>query len=85
MSTTTNELQVTMLYTDFSTRNYGLDVATGMTPNQMKNNVRQFNAALAADSVNAIYQTFVSDNGAPPVRISAAKMITRVEEVIYGG
>lgn len=82
MSTTT-KTELTILFTDNTTRKYNLNESTN-TIAEMKTAITQFNAALA-DSTSTPYQTFVSDDGAPPVRITEAAKVTTTEEVVYNG
>jgi len=86
MATTETTIQVELMYTDYSTRNYNIPFAeyTEGGVNAAKTAIRNFNTA-AATAGSSVQQTFLSEDGAPVARISDATLINRTEEVIYGG
>lgn len=87
MEETTYGAQLTLAYTDMSTRNVSFtDVDVEALPD-MADNIIAFNAAITAGGASAVaYQdTFISNDGAPIARISKAKYTATTEEVIYSG
>lgn len=92
MSTTTNTVQVEMAYTDHNERTYKIPVGTEVTPEtqmqimtQIKQNIRNFNAAITAEPNGAVAQTFVSNQGAYAAGIKSGVFVMRNEEVLYNG
>lgn len=82
MSTTTNNVNVQLMYEDSTTRTYtftdvdegALDYVATKVKAINDNNNQQY---------DAFYNTFVSKSGAKVMRIASAKGITIEEEVIY--
>lgn len=84
---TTNDykIELEMTYTDYTTRKYKIpiDLEREGADTLPKTAIQAFNAA-ASDSSSSVAQTFLSNNGAAVANISAATIIMRTEEVIYG-
>ena len=79
-----NNVIVTLLYDDDSTRTYTFEnVATADLTN-VKAKIQSINANSNDEYAN-FYQTFVSKDGAAVTRIESAKIVTIEEEVIYSG
>lgn len=84
MSSQTNNVVVTLLYNDDSTRNITFeDVAIEDLAN-VKAKIQAINANANNEYAN-FYQTFVSDDGEPVVKIEYCKIIMIEEDVIYSG
>lgn len=83
MSTTTSEIQITLTYTDYTTRKYSMNY-NGYEIASIKSAVSSFNQK-AADNTSAVYKTFVSNNSAPVASINNVAIVTKGEEVIYNG
>lgn len=81
---TTYEAQVTMQYNDLTTRNVKFTDVQATALDDMKANIFAFNAAVADSATGAAYkETFISDEGAPIVKINKAKYTITEESVIY--
>ena len=84
MSQLKNNVTVTLLYDDDTTRNYTFEnVATVDLPN-VKGVVKAINKN-QNDQYAAFYSTFISNEGASVARINSAKIVTIEEEVLYNG
>ena len=84
MSSRQNNLVITLLYEDDTTRTYTFEgVATADLPS-IKSKIRAINENANNDYAN-FYQTFVSKDGEAFTRIESAKVIQIEEEVIYSG
>lgn len=84
MSSTSNEVQVTMLFSDDTGKTFSLpDVAEADLQN-VATRVKAINNGTATN-VADFRATFVSNAGASFVSISAAKIIRITEELIYNG
>ena len=82
MSQLKNNVTVTLLYNDDTTRNYTFEnVATVDLPN-VKGVVKAINKN-QNDQYAAFYSTFISNEGASVSRINSAKIVTIEEEVLY--
>lgn len=81
---TTYEAQVTMQYSDLTTRNVNFTDVQASALSNMKANIFAFNTAVADSVTGAAYkETFISDEGAPIVKINKAKYVATEEQVIY--
>ena len=84
MSQLKNNVTVTLLYDDSTTRNYTFEnVATVDFPN-VKGVVKAINKN-QNDQYATFYSTFISNEGASVARINSAKIVTIEEEVLYNG
>ena len=84
MSSLTNNVVVTLLFEDDSTRNITFEGVAGEDLLSIKAKINAINEN-ANNEYSNFYQTFISDDGEPVIRISACKIITTQEEVIYSG
>ena len=84
MSSLTNNVVVTLLYDDDSTRNITFEGVASSVLADVKDKIREINANVNNEFAN-FYQTFVSDDGEPVVKIESCKIISIEEEVIYSG
>ncbi len=84
--TTTNSATLKFEYEDKSTRNITFDdVASEDLPN-IKARVLAMNATIADSVTGAAYKdTFISDDGSPIAKISAARYTITESTVIYNG
>lgn len=84
MSSNKNNVTLTLLFDDDSTRNYTFeDVSDSELPN-LKARIQAINTNANNEYAN-FYQTFVSDDGEPVVSIIGCQIATISEEVLYGG
>ena len=84
MSSSSNNVIITLLYEDDSTRKYTFEnVATADLPS-VKAKILAINENANNEYAN-FYQTFVSKDGEAFTRIESAKIVSIDEEVIYNG
>lgn len=84
MSSNKNNVIVTLLYEDDSTRNYTFeDIPDSELPN-LKARIQAINTNANNEYAN-FYQTFVSDDGERVTSIIGCQIATISEEVVYGG
>lgn len=83
-STTVNSAEITLFYEDDTERKITLPELDESVLPDIKGRVLAINNG-TAQYVNDFKQTFVSNDGASCVSISAAKIIMTVEEVVYSG
>lgn len=84
MSSLTNNVVVTLLYDDDSTRNITFEGVANDDLMAVKSKIQSINANANNEFTN-FYQTFVSDDGEPVVKIESCKIVSIEEEVIYSG
>lgn len=84
MSSRTNNVVVTLLYDDDSTRNITFEGVANADLMAVKSKIQSINANVNNEFAN-FYQTFISDDGEPVVKIESAKIVCIEEEVIYSG
>ena len=84
MSSSSNNVVLTLLYNDNTTRNYTFESVAAADLTSVKSKIRAINENADNEYAN-FYQTFVSNDGEPVVRIESAKIIMIEEEVIYSG
>ena len=84
MSTTTNNAEITLQFTDETTKTFTLPSLTAGALSYVKPRCQAINAGTATD-VADFRATFLSTAGASFVSISGAKIISTVEDVIYSG
>jgi len=84
MSTLTNNVVVTLLFEDDSTRNITFENVALEDLLAVRSKIQAINANANNEYAN-FYQTFVSDDGEPVVKIESCKIINIEEEVIYSG
>ena len=84
MSSRTNNVIVTLLFDDDSTRNITFEGVASSVLAAVKAKIREINANANNEYAN-FYQTFVSDDGEPVVKIESCKIVSIEEEVIYSG
>lgn len=84
MSSLINDVVVTLLFNDNSTRNITLEKVANADLNSVSSKIQSINANVNNEFAN-FYQTFVSDDGAPVVRIESCRIVMTQEEVIYSG
>lgn len=84
MSSQTNDVIVTLLFNDDSTRNIVFENVADEDLQSVKSKIQSINANANNEFAN-FYQTFLSDDGEPVVKIEACKIVTTKEEVIYSG
>lgn len=83
MSTVTNKIKLTAIYTDYEERTINIPNKYGFEDYaSIKSAIANFNAA-AASIGSSVNQTFVSNGGASIARIKAAEIVETTEEVIY--
>ncbi|MBE8949024.1 MAG: hypothetical protein SR3Q1_00265 [Quinella sp. 3Q1] len=82
MSSLTNNVVVTLLFNDDSTRNITLENVASADLSAVKSKIQAINANANNEYAN-FYQTFISDDGEPVVKIESAKIVCIEEEVIY--
>ncbi len=83
MSSVSNNVVITLLYEDDSTRKYTFENVSSEDAAAVKAKILKINAN-ANDEYANFYQTFVSDDGAAVLRIDDAKIVSIEEEIIYG-
>jgi len=84
MSSQTNNVIVTLLFEDDSTRNITFEGVEEDDLMSVKAKIQSINANANNEYAN-FYQTFISDDGEPVIKIESAKIVTIEEEVIYSG
>ena len=84
MSSRTNNVIITLLYDDDSTRNITFEGVASADLAAIKAKIQSINANANNEYAN-FYQTFVSDDGEPVVKIESCKLVSIEEEVIYSG
>ena len=83
MSSTSNNVVITLIYEDYTTRIYTLeDVSADLEDIKLK--ILQINEN-ANNQYENFYKTFVSPNGYAVTKIESCKVVQTVEEVIYSG
>ena len=84
---TTNKLNVEIIYQNGGTRKYALN--TGSSPNitQIKTRIGEINnhTGTGGNYVPAMQATFVDEDNSPMMKIASATYVVTTEEVIYGG
>ena len=73
-----------MLFEDDSTRNIIFEGVANEDLMSVKSKIQSINANDNNEYAN-FYQTFISDDGEPVVKIESAKIVSIEEEVIYSG
>lgn len=81
---TSFSVELTIAYQDYTERTYKLPTRTAQNAGTVKTKIQAFNTA-AAISSSDVAKTFLSDNGAHPIGITEAEIVTVEEEVIYNG
>ena len=84
MSSRTNNVVLTLLFEDDSMRNITFDGVASADLADVKDKIREINENANNEYAN-FYQTFVSDDGEPVVKIESCKIVSTEEEVIYSG
>ena len=84
MSSQVNNVVITMLFADGFSRNYTFEGVADADLDSVKSKIQAINAN-ANNEYENFYKTFVSSDGEPVTSISAAKIVTVSEEVIYSG
>ena len=84
MSSLTNNVVITLLFNDDSTRNITFENVASEDLMTVKSKIQSINANANNEYAN-FYATFVSDDGEPVVKIESCKIISTQEDVIYSG
>ena len=84
MSSLTNNVVITLLYDDGNTRNIIFEGVADDDLLDVKDKIQSINANVNNEFAN-FYQTFISDDGEPVIKIESCKIISTQEEVIYSG
>lgn len=84
LSTTLNSAQVTLEFSDETTRTYTLPSIPASAIANIPTKVKAINGG-TAENVDAFKATFIANSGASFVSISSAVSTTVVEDVIYSG
>ncbi|MBQ4403671.1 MAG: hypothetical protein II857_04610 [Selenomonadaceae bacterium] len=84
MSSLTNNVVLTLLFNDDSTRNITFENVANDDLTAVKSKIQAINANVNNEYAN-FYQTFISDDGEPVVKIESCKIVSIEEEVIYSG
>ncbi len=84
MSSLTNNVVITLLFNDDSTRNITFENVASEDLMTVKAKIQSINANANNEFAN-FYATFVSDDGEPVVRIESCKIVSTQEDVIYSG
>ena len=84
MSSLTNNVIVTLLFEDDSTRNITFENVADEDLLSVRTKIQSINANANNEYAN-FYQTFISDDGDPVIKIESAKIVQIEEEVIYSG
>ena len=84
MSSLTNNVTITLLFNDDSTRNITFENVASEDLTTVKSKIQSINANANNEYAN-FYATFVSDDGEPVVKIESCKIVSIQEEVIYSG
>ncbi|MBR6439033.1 MAG: hypothetical protein IKS65_07625 [Bacteroidales bacterium] len=82
MSTLKNNVTVTLLYTDATTRNYTFENVAAVDLPNVKGIVKAINKN-ENNQYAAFYSTFISPDGAAVEKIEAARIVSIEEEVLY--
>ena len=82
MSSQNNNVIVTLLFDDDSTRNITFEGVADEDLLSVRSKIKAINANANNEYAN-FYQTFVSDDGEPVVKIESCKIVNIEEEVIY--
>lgn len=82
MSNRKNNVIVTLLYDDDSTRNYTFENVADVDLLNVRNIVQAINAN-QNNQYDAFYSTFISNNGVAVSKIDSAKIVSIEEEVLY--
>ena len=84
MSSLTNNVVITLLFNDDSTRNITFENVASEDLMTVKAKIQSINANANNEYAN-FYATFVSDDGEPVVKIESCKIVSTQEDVIYSG
>ena len=84
MSSLTNNVIVTLLFEDDSTRNITFENVADEDLLSVRAKIQAINANDNNEYAN-FYQTFISDDGEPVIKIESCKIVNIEEEVIYSG
>ena len=84
MSSRTNNVVITLLYDDGNTRNIIFEGVADDDLIDVKDKIQSINANANNEFAN-FYQTFISDDGEPVIKIESCKIVQIEEEVIYSG
>lgn len=84
MSSHKNNVIVTLLYEDGSTRNYTFEDVADSDLNRIKAKIKAINENSNDEYAN-FYKTFISEDGNAVIEINSCKIISYQEEVIYNG
>jgi len=84
MSLQTNNVVVTLLYNDNSTRNITFEGVADEDISSIKNKIKAINANANNEYAN-FYQTFISNDGMAVTKIESCKIVRINEDVIYSG
>jgi len=84
MSSRTNNVVITLLYDDGNTRNIIFEGVADDDLIDVKDKIQSINANANNEFAN-FYQTFISDDGEPVIKIESCKIVSIEEEVIYSG
>ncbi|MBR2774295.1 MAG: hypothetical protein IKD73_04805 [Selenomonadaceae bacterium] len=84
MSSLTNNVIVTLLFEDDSTRNITFENVADEDLLSVRAKIQAINANANNEYAN-FYQTFISDDGEPVIKIESCKIVNIEEEVIYSG
>ena len=84
MSSLTNNVIVTLLFDDDSTRNITFENVADEDLLSVRAKIQAINANANNEYAN-FYQTFISDDGEPVIKIESCKIVNIEEEVIYSG
>lgn len=76
----TYEIKLTAVYEDYTSRTYTF----GTTNVEALGTVKTRAKALNANVPNYVKETFISDDGEPFARISAASITAKEETIVYG-
>ena len=84
MSQLKNNVTVTLLYDDSTTRNYTFENVAAVDLPNVKGVVKAINKN-QDNQYAAFYSTFISNEGTSVTGIDAAKIVSIEEEVLYNG
>lgn len=84
MSSLTNNVVITLLFNDDSTRNITFENVASEDLMTVKAKIQSINSNANNEYAN-FYATFVSDDGEQVVRIESCKIVSTQEDVIYSG
>ena len=84
MSSLTNNVIITLLFEDDSTRNITFENVADEDLLSVRDKIQAINANANNEYTN-FYQTFISDDGEPVIKIESCKIVNIEEEVIYSG